>query len=521
MLKLLFAAAISIQVLISSSDTAELTLWLPGLVIGTVGLLLGDKRYFCVNDFFFILFLVLFVAAPADQLEGRRFLGDISVRGIDFPEHVVVRTVLLADLFAVCVLLVKFLDRLPGKIYPTRWPQNWNMARPAKQASLTVASGVAIASEPITCEVSDDDDLLVVDTSEAQLERLDEMSIHKRRIMPHAVINKEHVVHPMTKRMQRLLGGFLVVELLMLAFMVYAMGSTTFILDGRDYPHRLYENNPALAVITQAFLQVVPLVGLVVGIFHVQAHRSRQAIYWLLLLIVGCLIFNNPFNTARFQFGAYCLMVLLFIFRGHIRSYLCYLGLVSYLMVIMPAMNAIRHAGTGGLNEMGELTARLDFKQLDYDAFSMFACAVFRTGDSGFAAGTYTLSVILFFIPRTLWPDKPLASSIELGQFLMQHHSGWFDNLSCPPFGDFYMDFGTFGVVCGGLLYGFILLWSDRALRKWEANPFFSCGLAAAVMGFLPILVRGSLGSVVGGFVVMALVLMVTSRLMRAPVITK
>ena len=267
--------------------------------------------------------------------------------------------------------------------------------------------------------------------------------------------------------------------------------------------------------------QVVPLVGLVVGIVHVQAHRSRQAMYWLLALIVGCLIFNNPFNTARFQFGAYCLMVLLFIFRGHIRSYICYLGLVSFLMVIMPAMNAIRHAGTSGLGEMGDLSGRIDFKQLDYDAFSMFACAVFRTGDNGFAAGTYTLSVLLFFVPRTLWPNKPLASSIELGQFLMQHHSGWFDNLSCPPFGDFYMDFGTFGVVCGGLLYGFILLWADRVLRKWESNAFFACGLAAAVMSFLPILVRGSLGSVVGGFVVTGLVLMVTSRLMRPAAIKK
>jgi oligosaccharide repeat unit polymerase len=517
MLKLLFAAAIAIQVVAFSSDASELALWVPGLVIGTVGLLLGDRRHFCVNDLFFILFLVLFVAAPADQLDGRRFLGDISVRGIDFPEHVLVRAVVLADLFAVCVLLVKILDWLPIKASSLRWINGWR--EPTSNRSKVNEPSKTFAELDLDIDEAQrrvgDDVVIVVDILEAQPTIISQTKPRRREISPHSMSEAPVDSASSNYRTELLLGGFLVTELLMLAFMVFAMGGFSFITDGRDYPHRLYENNPALAVITQSFLQVIPLVGLIAGISNWQSSRSRNALFWLSFLTFGCLVFNNPLNTARFQFGAYCLMIMLFVFRGKIKSYVCYVGLVSYLMVIMPIMNAIRHAGVGGLTEVGELSTNIDFKQLDYDAFSMFTCAIFRTGDSGFAGGTNVLSVVLFFVPRTLWPEKPLASSVELGQFLMQHHSGWFDNLSCPPFGDFYMDFGTFGVVCGGLLYGYLLRWSDYILRNWEQSPFFACGIAAAIMGFLPILVRGSLGSVVGGFVVTGIVMFITSRLIQ------
>ena len=209
-------------------------------------------------------------------------------------------------------------------------------------------------------------------------------------------------------------------------------------------------------------------------------------------------------------------MVVLFVLRGRIPLVLCYIGLISYLVVFMPLMSALRQ-GTSGFSDLDGDSFGLDFKQLDYDAFSMFTCAVYRTGDDGFAGGSYLLSVLLFFVPRGIWPDKPVASSIDLGQFLMQHHSGWFDNLSCPPFGDFYMDFGSFGVIACGLIYGVVLAWSDRVFDSWNSRSLFQCGVAAAVMGFLPILVRGSLGAVVGGFVVTVILFLVISRVMPRP----
>ena len=501
MLKLLLAITFTVLVLTFSQDAGELVLWLPGLVIGCLGLALGNRQHFSANDLFFILFLFLFVAAPADQIDGLRFQGDISVRGIVFPDHVLVRSVVLADVFGGCVLVVKlfFLMRSdPGS------PWHWQLFR-ARGARRT----------PVALDAFDDsleNSPLVIDDWSGDGQQ---PVSRRRQIGPHPYAGVTRLSTPAGAK-PWLLAFLVATDCCMLAGMIGATGGISFIFDGRNYTLRLVGDNPALAVVLQSFLQIVPLIGLIVGILHWQRQRTRSAVIWLALLAALCLPFDNPLNTARFQFGAYGLMVALFVLRGRIPLVLCYVGLISYLVVLMPLMSALRQ-GTSGFSNLDGNFFGLDFKQLDYDAFSMFTCAVYRTGDNGFAGGSYLLSVLLFFVPRGIWPDKPVASSIDLGQFLMQHHSGWFDNLSCPPFGDFYMDFGSFGVIACGLIYGVVLAWSDRIFDSWKGRSLFQCGVAAAVMGFLPILVRGSLAAVVGGFVVTVILFLVISRVMPRP----
>ena len=512
MLKLLLAITFTVLVVTFSQDAGELVLWLPGLVIGCLGLAVGNRQHFSANDLFFILFLFLFVVAPADQIEGLRFKGDISVRGIVFPDHVLVRSVVLADVFGGCVLVVKlfFLMRFdPGS------PWHRQLLRPAKArlsgASTLPREASAAASGEVSGDVSGDSALVLIDWSGDGPQPVS----RRRQIGPHPYAGDSRPSAPVGAK-PWLLAFLVATDCCMLAGMIGATGDISFIFDGRNYTLRLVGDNPALAVFLQSFLQIVPLIGLIVGILNWQRQCTRSSVIWLTLLAALCLLFDNPLNTARFQFGAYGLMVALFVLRGRIPLVLCYVGLISYLVVFMPLMSALRQ-GTSGFSNLDGNSFGLDFKQLDYDAFSMFTCAVYRTGDDGFAGGNYLLSVLLFFVPRGIWPDKPLPSSIDLGQFLMQHHSGWFDNLSCPPFADFYMDFGSFGVIACGLIYGVVLAWSDRIFDSWKSRSLFQCGVAAAVMGFLPILVRGSLGAVVGGFVVTVILFLIISRAMPRP----
>src|SRR5206468_2879912 len=132
----------------------------------------------------------------------------------------------------------------------------------------------------------------------------------------------------------------------------------------------------------------------------------------------------------------------------------------------------------------------IDFNQLDYDCFSMHVFAVYRTSLQGFAYGDNILATLLFFVPRALWPDKPNASSLSLGNYLMEHHSGWFENLSCPPFGDAYMDFGLVGALGMGVVFGVALHAADRVLDTWSARTMLVRGLAVIFIGFVPILLR-------------------------------
>ena len=70
------------------------------------------------------------------------------------------------------------------------------------------------------------------------------------------------------------------------------------------------------------------------------------------------------------------------------------------------------------------------------------------------------------------------------------------------------MDFGIAGVLCMGALFGLILERSDQVIDRWSQMTFVRRGLAAAFIAFIPILLRGSLGAVIG-FVIAPVVVLI------------
>jgi len=73
-----------------------------------------------------------------------------------------------------------------------------------------------------------------------------------------------------------------------------------------------------------------------------------------------------------------------------------------------------------------------------------------------FRHGQTLLVTLLAFIPRAVWPDKPIGIGKELTRYLIGPHYEEFQGFSVAPtvVADFYLNFGWFGVVAGGLLLG-------------------------------------------------------------------
>lgn len=124
------------------------------------------------------------------------------------------------------------------------------------------------------------------------------------------------------------------------------------------------------------------------------------------------------------------------------------------------------------------------FNGLDYDCYQNFALVV----DNGIIThGRQLLGALLFFIPRSLWPAKPIGSGPELANDL--HLS--FVNISMPVFGEGYINFGAAGTVIFVLVFVLAFRRMDKAYRPGSRT--FATLLYLLLLGDALFLLRGSM----------------------------
>jgi hypothetical protein len=89
-------------------------------------------------------------------------------------------------------------------------------------------------------------------------------------------------------------------------------------------------------------------------------------------------------------------------------------------------------------------------------------------GNHSYLLGSGFVPAFLFFIPRSIWPDKPIASGGVITD-LYYHTTTPTNNIPNTIVGEMYMNFGVFGVFFGLLLIGMIVRGINTFLRR-ESN---------------------------------------------------
>ncbi|MFL9960030.1 hypothetical protein PQR02_02525 [Paraburkholderia sediminicola] len=129
------------------------------------------------------------------------------------------------------------------------------------------------------------------------------------------------------------------------------------------------------------------------------------------------------------------------------------------------------------------------FTSTAYDAWANTEAVVEMVSRDGIAYGKQLAGSLLFFVPHTAWPDKPLATGIVIGEFLSRNYTMWFFNLSAPLPAEGYLDFSWGGVILYGTLLGYF---SRRIDALIESAPL-SRALGLYLSFYLTFLLRGSL----------------------------
>ena len=139
------------------------------------------------------------------------------------------------------------------------------------------------------------------------------------------------------------------------------------------------------------------------------------------------------------------------------------------------------------LTFLGIALVALDFPII-YEAYNTVATKVPTLVD--YTYGAEYAKIFLWFVPRWLYPDKPLSiATLYVHTFL----PGSSEKQSTGPsfIGELYWNFGYPGVIVGMMMLGMLVKYLYQNYRDFQRS-YFAFGMYATVMLTLPVLMRGA-----------------------------
>ncbi|MCS4092134.1 hypothetical protein FHT76_003800 [Rhizobium sp. BK176] len=280
------------------------------------------------------------------------------------------------------------------------------------------------------------------------------------------------------------------------AFILFAMSEGGF---ERLLSSRLEQDGSQPFIASMLFLAVQSASACLVAAYCRLSPRRLTAVSMLLLVLVLLAVARNPFNAPRFVLLAVWGPVFLALAGGKLSAakfYLC--GLVA-LTILFPILNITTRSGLEGLQDLSQVSVVGNFFDIpSVDVFDMAVHSVRYMSTHDLMWGEKLTAVVLFFVPRAVWPGKPIVGGLDIGNDLFAAGMYGTPNLSLFLGCDFYMDFGFVGVVLGGFACAFLL----GAMIRFNQDRFFGVRvLQFFIAASLPILLRGPVGAVLPLFV--------------------
>jgi hypothetical protein len=233
------------------------------------------------------------------------------------------------------------------------------------------------------------------------------------------------------------------------------------------------------------------LYGALIGLDMARRNRMFVTTSLFSALLATAAIVNNFFILPRFRIAAFIIFAFHYLTRATLSR-----GCAAFLIFgvfLAPFFNSFR---TGDNIESFRYEHFEDiFLFMDYDAFSLMCYIIEYTKDEDFVYGQNILGALLFFVPRSIWEDKPLHTAAQIMGTLESYREAPSNNLSSPLVAEGYYSFGFIGAALISLLYWHLLSRVElRALRHRDTLQFLNTCVAA---GVLLLLLRGALLSAV------------------------
>jgi hypothetical protein len=263
--------------------------------------------------------------------------------------------------------------------------------------------------------------------------------------------------------------------------------------------------DPTISLLARMFFFYTPFFGAIIGFRSSVANRQK---IWIVLFSLGMLmaaIVNNPLINPRYQLAGLAFFAIDYLFYGKKTKLFAVLLIVGVLLG--PVFQAFRHGISNSESSEDEQLFSTTLLSKDYDAFQMSCYTMLTVDESGISWGSNILGAVLFFVPRSWWPEKPRPTSWITYDTASHTTELGTNNLSTPLMAEGYYAFGWIGALAIGIFYWWaisrITLLSRKDFYSW---PFLSrCLFAGLVLIFLRGTLTVGVSALGGSFVAAAI----------------
>ena len=205
-------------------------------------------------------------------------------------------------------------------------------------------------------------------------------------------------------------------------------------------------------LIISKFIRPMPLV---IFIYYGLCTNTNTA-YKIVFFILGILT-QSPTSVSRLQAAALYIPLILFMVPFLRRGNNFTTVMVFGLLLIFPFLDNFRY-----FDASKEIRFGFNFDMFfegHFDAHQMFMQVI---SSDIITYGYQLLGALFFYIPRAIWPSKPVGS----GHFTAGEVGLSFPNISMPYLAEGYINFGIIGSILFAILMGFICKRFD--VKYWE-----------------------------------------------------
>jgi hypothetical protein len=279
----------------------------------------------------------------------------------------------------------------------------------------------------------------------------------------------------------------------MSSWAIYRKGGLSEVLQTRYEIQRTAKSSgKALSenLIDTSLQRVPPVVALLVAVYLLSEKlSSRRKRRFLALsataLVLFNLVANYPPSLPRTYLGFILVSIAALLLRNRLKLVpLFILSMIVGLVFLFPYADYFRSARGYSADDLTAPTQKL-IEKGDYDAFQMVANTVKAVRQRGVVYGYNFLGAFLFYVPRSIWPEKPHGTGYMVGEVVGYS----FLVLSSPLWAEFYYGGGIPLLIVGFWAYGYM---TRRAERQEFRSPATAVFIAYAA-GVQIYLLRGDL----------------------------
>lgn len=242
----------------------------------------------------------------------------------------------------------------------------------------------------------------------------------------------------------------------------------------------LYEG--PIALLIDKFFHPIPSFCLCIALFLQTKIITRIILFFLVLA------FCFPLSLARNTAAMYWMPIIFLMFSLFKRQHVFVSMMFFALLVLFPFFDIFRY--TSDIDSV-HYEFSLDYLDtMNFDAAQMLMACIQK---DIVTYGHQLLGVFLFWVPRSLWPSKPVGS----GAFIAGKQIGAFENVSMPYFGEGYINFGFIGIIAFTIVLAVFSSISDKSYwsKNYKGRLVIKDIVYLYLVGGLMFLLRGDLMS--------------------------